>query len=161
MIELTTSNAGETAALGAAIAALATGGEMVVLSGEMGAGKTALTKGLAAALGVADPVTSPTFTLVHEYSGRLRLFHLDVYRIDQLDEVADLAIPELLDDDALVDIEWGDSIAPALPQDYLEVRLSLGVGDDDRSVVIDSVGPMWRARLQRLSSLIREGGTAC
>ena len=101
MIELTTSNAGETAALGAAIAALATGGEMVVLSGEMGAGKTALTKGLAAALGVADPVTSPTFTLVHEYSGRLRLFHLDVYRIDQLDEVADLAIPELLDDDAL------------------------------------------------------------
>ena len=87
----------------------------------------------AAASASTSPITSPTFTLAREYQGaRLRLHHLDVYRIEAMAEVFDVDLPELLDDDAVVLIEWGEAIAPAVPADYLEVALRLGDGDDDR-----------------------------
>ena len=80
----------------------------------------------AAGLGVTDRITSPTFTLVHVYEGRLPVHHLDVYRLEQLSEALDLGLPEMLDEGGVVLIEWGDAILPVLPHDFLEVRLTFG-----------------------------------
>jgi tRNA threonylcarbamoyladenosine biosynthesis protein TsaE len=146
MISARTTSAEETRALAAALADYVVPGDLVVLSGDLGAGKTAFCQGFGMALGVTAPITSPTFTLHHRYRGRVELNHIDVYRFDQLDEVVDLALAELLDSDAVTVIEWGDTIRPALPADYLEVSLQLGEEDDERSVTFRFVGARWLAR---------------
>ena len=146
MIETSTSSAEGTRRLGRTVAEMTRPGDLLLLTGDLGAGKTAFTQGLALGLGVAQPVTSPTFTLAHRYEGRIRLHHLDVYRLEHAEEVADLDVPELLDDDAVTVIEWGDTIRAALPADYLEVRFAFGDGDDDRRVAFLPVGPAWSAR---------------
>lgn len=136
----------ETQALAAALAELTHEGDLYVLVGDLGAGKTAFVQGLGRALGIGEHITSPTFTLAREYAGRLPMHHLDVYRIEQLEEVRDLALPELLDGRAVTCIEWGDNIAPALPNDYLEISFDYGEADDDRFVRLRCVGPRWSAR---------------
>ena len=145
-----TVSVGETRDLAAQLAALAQSGDLVLLAGDLGAGKTAFVQGFAAGLGVTEPVTSPTFTLAQQYAGRLTVHHLDVYRLDQLGEVAELGLSELLDDDGVVLIEWGDAIVPVLPSDYLEVRLGFVPGadasDDERRIELRSVGPTWGRR---------------
>ena len=116
-----------------------------MLGGDLGAGKTAFVQGLARAMGITEPVTSPTFTLVRTYDGPLRLVHADVYRLDHLQEVIDLGLPELLDDAAVAVIEWGEMAAPVLPRDYLEIRMDFGEGDDDRVLTLTPVGARWTA----------------
>ena len=97
----------DTEALAARIAEGLRGGEVIVLAGELGAGKTAFTKGLAKALGVPEPVVSPTFTMVKEYRGRsLKLFHFDLYRIEDAEELYELGLDEYFADDAVTVIEW-------------------------------------------------------
>lgn len=143
----TTSSVDETRDLAAAVSALARPGDVVVLAGDLGAGKTAFAQGFGRGLGVVDRITSPTFTLVHVHEdGRLPIHHLDVYRLDQLSEALDLGLAEMLDDGGVVLIEWGDAISPLLPHDYLEVRLTFGDGDDDRQVAVRSVGEAWASR---------------
>jgi len=154
MIIAFTSSADETKQLAAAIAELTRAGDLILLAGDLGAGKTAFAQGFGAALGVTDRITSPTFTLVSQYAGRLELNHLDVYRLDQVDEALDLGLAEMLDDTGVTLIEWGDTIIPALPADYLEVRLRLGEGDDDRMFEIEMVGPRWSARTRALSTAL-------
>ena len=149
-----TRSADETRGLAAAIADLARPGDLVLLAGDLGAGKTAFAQGFGRGLGVTEQITSPTFTLAQQYDGRLRLHHLDVYRLDQLADVAGLGLAELLDDGGAVLIEWGDSILPALPADYLEVRLTFGDGDDDRHVALRAVGPSWGMRKRALSEVV-------
>lgn len=152
MIRVVTKSVDDTRELGAALAALARPGDVILLSGELGAGKTALAQGFGRALGVEEPIVSPTFILVRTYRGRLTLVHCDAYRIDDLQEVADLDLPELLDDGGVALVEWGDTIAPVLPADYLEVRLEFGDGDDDRRVDVRVVGPSWTSRLRALET---------
>lgn len=155
--------------LGAAVAGLARPGDVVVLAGDLGAGKTAFVQGFGRALGVTDRITSPTFTLVHVYEGRLPIHHLDVYRLDQLSEALDLGLAEMLDDGGVVLVEWGDAILPVLPHDLLEVRLTLGEGDDDRSLHLTPIGPAWAARVRSLAEALapwadgadRAGGGGC
>jgi tRNA threonylcarbamoyladenosine biosynthesis protein TsaE len=141
-----TTSAEETQRLAASLAKLALPGDLLVLAGDLGAGKTAFTQGFGRGLDVTEPITSPTFTLAQQYDGRLPVHHLDVYRLDLLGEVADLGLSELLDDGGVVLIEWGDAILPMLPSDYLEIRLTFGAGDDERRVVLRSVGPSWARR---------------
>jgi tRNA threonylcarbamoyladenosine biosynthesis protein TsaE len=116
--------------LGGAVAEVLCAGDTVLLGGDLGAGKTTFTKGLAAALGAAGPVTSPTFVLVHSYPTVLGwdLLHADVWRLEQLQEVVDLAIPELLEDGAAAVVEWGQRAAPALGTDYLHVEIDFEDG---------------------------------
>ena len=147
-----------TRAVADAVASNVRAGDLLVLEGDLGAGKTAFTQGLGAALGVREPITSPTFTLAHRYDGRLGLHHLDVYRLESLDEVADLDIAGLLDDDAVTVIEWGDTILAALPPDHLQVRFTFGDGDDMRRIVIDAVGADWNERLGALARSIEDQG---
>lgn len=154
MIIAFTSSAAESKQLAAAIAELARPGDIILLAGDLGAGKTAFAQGFGAALGVDMPITSPTFTLVNQYRGRLELFHLDVYRLDQVDEVLDLGLAEMLDEGGVTVIEWGDTIIPALPADFLEVRMRIGEGDDDRMFEIQMVGPRWSARNRALGTAL-------
>lgn len=150
MIDAFTKSADDTRELGAALAAVVTPGDVVLLAGDLGAGKTTLTQGLARALDVQGHVTSPTFVLMHNYDGRLPLVHVDAYRLDHLQEVIDLGLAEMLDDGAVAVIEWGDVIAPVLPADFLEVRLEYGEGDDERRVRLRVAGPRWSARTSAL-----------
>lgn len=154
-MQFRTTSADETRATAAALEPLLEPGDVVLLSGDLGAGKTVFTQGLAAALGVAEQVTSPTFTLAQSYEGRLRLHHLDVYRLDNLGEVRDLDLPELLDDNAVVCIEWGEVVIPELPRDFLRIRISLASTDEAPEVRIfdvEAMGPSWHARIAALSA---------
>jgi tRNA threonylcarbamoyladenosine biosynthesis protein TsaE len=151
----------ETQALGEALAPLCEPGDLVLLSGEMGAGKTALTQGLGRGLGVTERITSPTFTIAHQYAGRLTVHHLDVYRLEHLNEALDVGLSEILDEGALVVIEWGDAIIPVLPRDFLEVRLSFGEGDDDRELRMRAVGTRWSARERRLAEVLEPWSEPC
>ena len=158
MLVARTTDVNETRALAGALAELARSGDLVLLSGDLGAGKTAFAQGFGKGLGVTEPITSPTFTLAREYQGeRLRLHHLDVYRMEAMAEVFDVDLPELLDDDAVVLIEWGEAIAPAVPADYLEVALRLGDGDDDRMVELRPIGPSWAGRPKAVATAIAPG----
>ncbi len=151
MILVATSSPEQTKHIAAAIAELAKPGDLLVLVGDLGAGKTAFCQGFGLALGVAEPITSPTFALARQYEGRLLMHHLDVYRLEQLEEVLDLDIPGLLDGDTVTLIEWGDAISPALPNAYLEVRFTFGEGDDDRLIELRPSGVTWSTREAALS----------
>ena len=154
MIIAFTPSATETKRLAAALAELARPCDVVLLEGDLGAGKTAFVQGFGAALGVVETITSPTFKLVSQYKGRLELNHLDVYRLEQLDEVLDLGLAEMLDEGGVTLIEWGDTIIPALAGDYLEVRLRIGEGDDDRVIEVIPVGARWSARKRALTTAL-------
>jgi tRNA threonylcarbamoyladenosine biosynthesis protein TsaE len=127
-VEATTASPDATEALAAALAPLCRAGDVVLLVGDLGAGKTVFAQGFAAALGVPGPVTSPTFALVRQYRcgpGRpvRTLIHADVYRTGSVAEVAHLALAELVEEDAVAVVEWGDMAAPALGESALEVTL--------------------------------------
>lgn len=143
-----------TRSLAAAIAALATAGDVILLAGELGAGKTAFAQGFGSGLGVKEPITSPTFTLARQYEGALVLHHLDVYRLERYSELQDVGVNELIDGGGVVLIEWGDAVAPALPNDYLEITLTYGDGDDDRLLELRCVGSRWSARERVLGESI-------
>lgn len=143
----------ETHAIAAAMAGLVRAGDLIVLAGEMGAGKTAFAQGFGRALGVTEPITSPTFTLVHSYPcGKLTLHHADLYRLDRMSEVADLALGELAEFGGIVLVEWGDVASSALGE-HLEVRLEIDPDDDDedvRCVEVTAIGSSWAGRWDRL-----------
>lgn len=159
-----------THAIAAALAGVARPGDMIVLAGEMGAGKTAFAQGFGRALGISDPITSPTFTLVHSYpcTDKLTLHHADLYRLDRTDDVDDLALHELAAFGGIVLIEWGDVAAAGLG-DHLEVRLSRDddldddtddnvdvdvdvtiAADETRLIEIAATGRTWAGRWDRV-----------
>lgn len=123
----------ETIQLGREIAAGLPHRAVVLLIGNLGAGKTTLAKGIVSGLGAADPndVTSPTFTLIHEYGGG-RVYHVDLYRLDRPEEVARLGLDEIFDRDAVVLIEWGERFPQLMPAGRIEIRLEAGNADERR-----------------------------
>jgi len=161
-----TASADQTMALAGAFAGALRAGDMILLAGDLGAGKTTFTKGLARALGVTEPVTSPTFTLVRSYETALdddsperasdvrRIVHADLFRLDHLRQVVDLAIGEMLEDDAVAVVEWGDRAAPVLGSDALVVSLAIGDDPEERSVTIRLPGN-WRSRREDLGERLR------
>lgn len=156
MLDLCASSLADTRAIAAAIAGVSRSGDLVVLAGEMGAGKTAFAKGFGHALGVTEPITSPTFTLVHSYDtpGKVTLHHADIYRLSTQHEVADLALAELLEYDGIVLLEWGDVVAQSLG-DHLMVHLVADPDDEDtRRITVSATGRTWAARWERLSGAL-------
>lgn len=154
MIVCRTKSVDDTKAMAAEVAPLLRPADLLVLAGDLGTGKTAFTQGLARGLGVAEPVTSPAFVLVRSYAGRLPLVHVDVYRLDHMQELVDLGVPELFDEGGVTVVEWGDVVTPALPPDFLEVRLDHGDDDDERRVQLQGVGPPWMPRLAALGQAL-------
>ena len=151
MIRVCSTSADDTRAIGAEVAALAGPGDLVLLGGELGTGKTTFAQGFGAALGVVERITSPTFTLVRTYAGRIPLVHADVYRLDRLQEVIDLGLAEPLDDGAVALVEWGDVASSTFSPDYLSVGLAHDeVVEDWRWVVLRPVGSRWAARSEAL-----------
>jgi tRNA threonylcarbamoyladenosine biosynthesis protein TsaE len=124
-LELATASPEETRDVGEALAGTLREGDVVSLTGDLGAGKTTLVQGVARGLGVRDPVLSPTFTLVREYRGLHRVYHVDIYRLDRVQDVLDLGFEELLDSGGVVLIEWGDAIEALLPDSSLRVEILL------------------------------------
>ena len=145
-----------TRAVARAVAGVLRPGDLVILSGDLGAGKTAFTKGLAEALGVTEIVTSPTFTLVRSYrtSSSTELIHADIYRLGQLAEVADLGLAQLLEEDAFAVVEWGERGLDALVPEYLTVTLTAGRDEGGRDIVLSPTGPSWTLRWEALSGAL-------
>jgi tRNA threonylcarbamoyladenosine biosynthesis protein TsaE len=157
VLRAATESAPDTRALGAAMAPLLRPGDVVLLAGDLGSGKTTLVQGIAAGLGIAEVVTSPTFTLLRPYRCATQtvrtLLHADLYRLDHLDEVADLGVGELVEDDAVCVVEWGDVATDVLGEDVLALRLTLGRGDDERLLTIE-LGPSWASRRAALEGAL-------
>jgi tRNA threonylcarbamoyladenosine biosynthesis protein TsaE len=151
MLHLRSDSLATTSAIAACLAGLARRGDLIVLAGEMGAGKTAFAKGFGRAIGVTEPITSPTYTLVHSYqAGKATLHHADIYRLTTHHEVADLALSELLESDGIVMVEWGDVVAGSLG-DHVLVRLEFDEADSDaRDIVISAAGRAWAARWEEM-----------
>ena len=128
MIEVRCDTSDDTETLGGRLAASLRPGDVLVLAGGLGAGKTLFTRGLATGLGVDEPVVSPSFVLVREYrSGFIPVIHADVYRLGSMNEFDDLDVLEMSKDGVLV-IEWGEAVAPVLPPDHLRIEFDVGVG---------------------------------
>ena len=171
---LATRGADDTRKLAATVAGALRAGDVVSLTGELGAGKTCFVQGAAAALGVTERVTSPTFLLRREYDGRVPIVHLDVYRLDTLREAAELGLDDI--HRCVTFIEWGDAMQPLLPADHLEIEFSCPAepvrpspadpghaefratasadppmadddGDEVRTVVLRPRGPDWKRRI--------------
>jgi tRNA threonylcarbamoyladenosine biosynthesis protein TsaE len=130
-----TASAEATRAVGAAIASCLVPGDVVLLGGDLGTGKTTLAQGIAAGLGVTEPVVSPTFAIVREYVGRVPVAHVDVYRLDHVQELHDLGFEEIVDGTRVVLVEWGELVAPIFSRDRIVVRLSYGDDDDDARAI--------------------------
>ena len=144
----------ETRSLASLLSKVFQAGDVVVLSGDLGAGKTAFTQGLGLGLGVEHPVTSPTFTLANKYEGELTLNHLDVYPLEHFQEVEELGLSELIDSNSLTVIEWGNVISSVLTEGYLEISLSLGESLDERTIEFRLIGQQWVGRESELVSLV-------
>ena len=129
----------EMIALGEKLAARLPSRAVVLLSGNLGAGKTTLTKGIARGLGAAEPdeVSSPTFTLIHEYGNPTRVYHIDLYRLDEPRQLATLGLEEIFDREAVVIIEWPERFRRWLPRDAIEVRIE--ADEDLRNVRVDGL----------------------
>jgi tRNA threonylcarbamoyladenosine biosynthesis protein TsaE len=131
VLELETSSARETEEVGAVLGLQLAAGDVVLVSGELGSGKTTLVRGAARALGVTGPVTSPTFTIGHRYRGRVEVSHLDLYRFQGL-SAAEWGDLEPYFDDAVVLVEWPEAGRGALPEPRVEVTLAHAGGDARR-----------------------------
>jgi tRNA threonylcarbamoyladenosine biosynthesis protein TsaE len=161
VIELRSDSPATTAAIGEALAGVAEPGDLLLLVGDLGAGKTVFAQGFGRGLGIDEPITSPTFTLVHSYHGRLELLHGDLYRLDNLQEVIDLALPEALDEGGVALIEWGDAAANTFTPDYLWVRIDFVEEDESaRRISLRPVGRAWGQREPILRKATAEWGTA-
>ena len=153
-LELASPTAEDTRAIGAAFAPLLRAGDAIALTGELGAGKTTLVQGIAAALGYDGAVTSPTFTLVREYvTPTLPLVHADVYRLDRVQDALDLGLDEAAEDGVLL-VEWGEAVDLLLPGDRLVVELSIPGEDDARRIALRTAGTAWQTRWERLEQAV-------
>lgn len=146
---------GATRRIGARIGRLLRAGDAVLLSGELGAGKTVLAQGIARGLGVADPVKSSSFVIVNEYQGKLRgsevrLYHADLYRLGEPEQVAELALDEMAADGVLV-VEWPERAPGELPAEHLRVAIGYGVASA-RSIAMTGAGARYEEIVRRLAT---------
>ena len=132
-----TASVEETIALGEKIGAQLVAGDIIAMEGTLGAGKTTITKGIAKALGVDDTITSPTFCLVSEYSGRLPLFHIDAYRLDSAEDFQGLGAEDMLYGDGVSIIEWSEKVRSELPRKTITLRLE-PLSDGGREITLEN-----------------------
>ena len=149
MCTLITENAAETKALGEKIGRQLRGGEVIALTGELGAGKTCLTQGLALGLGVdaREYVTSPTFTLINEYQGRVPLYHIDLFRLEDMEETENLGCEECFYGKGITVVEWAEKAETILPEEYLSIELT-PLDENRRQIVLKPLGKRYRDILE-------------
>ncbi|MBD7966235.1 tRNA (adenosine(37)-N6)-threonylcarbamoyltransferase complex ATPase subunit type 1 TsaE [Fictibacillus norfolkensis] len=142
-----TKSAEETMSFAEKLGSILQKGDVLTLAGDLGAGKTTFTKGLAKGLGVTRTVNSPTFTIIKEYSGRLPLYHMDVYRLENSDE--DLGFEEYFSGDGVCVVEWAVFIEDYLPEERLELVIS-HKGDDEREIQLKPIGSRYEERVKEI-----------
>ena len=141
MMQITTHSADETQALGQKLASRLAPGDVIAYFGDLGAGKTAFTRGLAQGLGITDPVTSPTYTIVNEYlSGRIPLFHFDMYRLSSSDELFDIGWEDYLSRGGVCAVEWSENVEDAL-QDAIRVTIEKDADEPNTRHITITGGP--------------------
>ena len=150
-VVLSSHSAGETRRIGASLGRYAQPGDILLLCGDLGAGKTCLTQGIAKGLGIHEYVRSPTFVLVSIHQGRLPLYHIDIYRLDLVAEVLDLGLEEYLAGDGVSVIEWADKALEVFPQPFLLVTLDFE-GENERVIRLEPRGE----RYERLVLQVQE-----
>jgi tRNA threonylcarbamoyladenosine biosynthesis protein TsaE len=156
-LEMESRSPEETRRLAVSLSPLLRPGDVLALGGDLGAGKTTFVQGLAAGLGIVEHVTSPTFVLMKEYAGgRYPLLHMDVYRLDRMQEVVDLGYDEFLDPSHIVVVEWGDMVEPLLPKEHMAIQLRYGAGESTREIVLRPKGPTWEQRMAAVRALVEE-----
>lgn len=143
-----TESAGETFELGLAVADLMRPGDVILLVGELGTGKTCFAQGIARGMGIEKQVTSPTYTLMREYQGRMSLYHLDAYRLEGPADLYHIGVDEYLEGEGIIVVEWGERVRGFFDPEYLEVKLDFAEDDDERHVLLLPHGSTWESRLQ-------------
>lgn len=148
-------SAADTLNLGKQLGKVLKGGDVICLLGDLGAGKTVLGKGIGEALGIVEPMTSPTFTFMQEYSGCaqgevIRLIHMDLYRLKYSEEVEVIGVEDAFQENCICLIEWPEIAWDYLPKDRLELCIE-GSGEEPRNITFQSASKEWEKRLQSLS----------
>ncbi|MDT8900025.1 tRNA (adenosine(37)-N6)-threonylcarbamoyltransferase complex ATPase subunit type 1 TsaE [Anaeroselena agilis] len=152
MLTIKTHDPAATRAFGRTLGRLLGKGDVVCLTGDLGAGKTLLVQGIAAGLGVSDDVTSPTFTILQVYeTGRLPLYHFDLYRLDSPEELDNIGFAEYTGGDGAAVIEWADKFPAAMPEEHLLIELNRGDGESDRRIQLTPAGGRYRLLCEELS----------
>lgn len=155
MLTYITRSPEETYALGRRLGEALRPGMVLLLDGDLGAGKTCLAGGILQGLGVAEHVTSPTYTLVNEYEGRVRIAHFDLYRLDDPEELFDIGFEEYLDGERVVLIEWPERAGRYLPRHFLKLRLR-GQGNE-REILLEPVGDRYVELYEEMKNVVSTG----
>ncbi len=140
----------QTQHLGIRLGELAEAGDIFLLSGNLGSGKTCLTQGIAWGLGVKEYAFSPSFVIMREYHGRLTLYHIDFYRLDRIEEIADLGLDEYLYSEGVCVVEWAENGMAVMPAEHLLINLSY-ISDTERSIVFEPKGKRYIKLLKTLN----------
>lgn len=143
-----TSSPVETQRLGERLGQILQAPAIVALVGELGVGKTCFIQGVAKGLGVVGYVPSPTFTLIREHRGRVPVYHVDLYRLERPQELQDLGLEEILEGEGVVLIEWAEKMTFLLPQEYLQVEMRFGQGEEEREITLVPHGVRYREILR-------------
>jgi tRNA threonylcarbamoyladenosine biosynthesis protein TsaE len=157
VLELVSKSPEETHRLGQELGRLARPGDILLLTGQLGAGKTCLTQGIARGLGVEGYATSPTFVVMNQYQGRLIMYHIDLYRIDTLAEVMDLGLDDYLYGDGVCVVEWADKALEAFPAERLLVEMGF-ISDTSRSVTFHPTGDRYKTLLSQFDRGVKKVG---
>ncbi len=154
-LQLTSHSQEQTQSLGARLGELAQAGDVFLLIGNLGSGKTCLTQGIAWGLGVKEYAFSPSFVIVREYNGRVPLYHIDFYRLERIEEIVDLGLDEYLYGDGVCVVEWAERGLAVLPEENLTIRLNY-VSDTERSISLEPKGKRYLQLLKSLSLDMKE-----
>ncbi|HHV39144.1 MAG TPA: tRNA (adenosine(37)-N6)-threonylcarbamoyltransferase complex ATPase subunit type 1 TsaE [Tepidimicrobium sp.] len=141
----------ETDSFGQKLGRLLKPGDLISMTGDLGAGKTTLTKSIGIGLGVEDYITSPTFTLINEYKGRFWLYHFDVYRLEDEVDLLDLGYEEYFYSNGVTIVEWGDKIESILPKDRIDMRIERGSELDERVITLYGEGDRYKRIVKELN----------
>ena len=156
MFEITTTGPEDTKRLGNLLGKLAQPGDIFCLNGDLGAGKTHLSQGIAAGLGVKEHVTSPTFTLINEYQGRLPLYHMDVYRLGGAGDMEDLGYEEYFYSEGVSLVEWANVVAEVLPAERMDIEI-LTIDTNERLIKFIPRGKRFNRGVKELFDIVRAG----
>lgn len=158
LIVIDTSSPEETGILGEKLGSILRAGDMLCLYGGLGAGKTCFAQGIARGLGIEDTVTSPTFTLINEYYGRLPFYHMDVYRLGSVMEMDDLGYEEYFYSGGVILIEWSEKINELLPEERLDITINRCPEEEGcRQITISPRGERYRLLIEELMTFVRAG----